>query len=139
MSKATNPRTHSDLVQDQDDANSSELHLGEPCWREEELEFSTRLTREDVAGLIEAMAESLKEGLFKVQKSDNQLILEAPRVVDLDVRAVRNTERSSFMFEVSWRNKPIEVPEEPSVPGNTGPGKTAKSGGADKKPAKRKK
>lgn len=136
MSKAANPKNHSDPVQDQDDDNKADLHFGEPCWQEEELEFATRLTREDVAGLIEAMAESLKEGLFKVQKSDNQLILQSPRVVDLEVRAVRSTERSSFMFEVSWRNKPIEVPEEPTAPAKKpAQPKAAKSG---KKPAKHK-
>lgn len=136
MSKATNPKNHSDLVQDQDDDNTTDLHFGEACWQEEELEFTTRLTREDVAGLIEAMAESLKEGLFKVQKSDNQLILQPPRVVDLEVHAVRNTERSSFMFEVSWRNKPIEVPEEPVASAeNPTPPKTPKAG---KKTAKHK-
>lgn len=136
MSKAANPNDHADLTQDQNDDNKTDLHLGEPCWQEEELEFSTRLTKEDVAGLIEAMAESLKEGLFKVQKSDSQLILQSPRVVDLEVRAARNSERSSFMFEVSWRNKPIEVSEEPTSPAESpDQDKTAKAG---KKPAKHK-
>ena len=78
-----------------------------------ELAFTTRLTREDVAGLIEAMAESLKEGVVKVQKSNTHLEFNVPRVIDLEVRATRDEESSSVIFEVSWRNKPIEVPEEP--------------------------
>ena len=52
-----------------------------------ELEFSTRLTREDAAGIIEALVEGLKEGLLKVQKSNEILELEVPRVIDLEIEA----------------------------------------------------
>ncbi|SHN63403.1 amphi-Trp domain-containing protein [Desulfovibrio litoralis] len=79
----------------------------------EQLNFTTRLTRDDVAGLIEAMAESIKEGHVKVQKSGEQLTLEAPRVIDFEVNASRSSERSSLVLEISWRNKPIEVPDCP--------------------------
>ena len=77
------------------------------------LEFATRLTREDVAGLIEALIEGLKDGMLKVQKSGETLELEVPRVVDLEIEAEINDERAEFEIEVSWRTNRAENPDTP--------------------------
>lgn len=79
----------------------------------QELTFTTRLTREDVAGIVEAMIEGLKEGLLKVQKSGESLELEVPRVVDLEVQASLSPERAVFDIEVSWRCNRPEIPDTP--------------------------
>lgn len=76
-----------------------------------ELEFSTRLTREDVAGLVEALIEGLKDGHLRVQKSDEVLELEVPRVVDLEIEAKIDDERAEFEIEVSWRTNRAENPD----------------------------
>lgn len=106
-----------------------------------ELEFTTRLTREDVAGLIEALIEGMKDGHLKVQKSSEVLELEVPRVVDLKIEAEIDEERAEFEIEVSWLTNragdPDTVPEEspateaPAAP----PASGAKKSGADKSPA----
>lgn len=84
-----------------------------------ELEFSTRLTREDVAGLIEALIEGLKDGCLKVQKSDDVLELDVPKVVDLKIEAEIDDERAEFEIEVSWltnrAGSPDTVPDESPV------------------------
>lgn len=84
-----------------------------------ELEFTTRLTREDVAGLIEALTEGLKDGHLKVQKCDDVLELAVPRVVDLKIEAEIDEERAEFEIEVSWltnrAGSPDTVPEENPV------------------------
>jgi len=77
------------------------------------LEFATRLTREDVAGLIEALVEDLKDGVLKVQKSGEALALEVPRVVNLAVGAAVGDERAEFSIEVSWRTNRAENPDAP--------------------------
>lgn len=79
------------------------------------LEFSTRLTREDVAGIVEALMEGLKDGVLKVQKSGETLELAVPRVVDLEIEAEIDDERAEFELEISWRThraEPDSVPEE---------------------------
>lgn len=96
----------------------------------------TRLTRADVAGLIEALVESLKEGTLKIQKSDDCRILEVPRVVDLLMEGDETGERSLFRLEVSWRTNPPEIPDEADMDccdskhsGSSGqPGKKTSSG-----------
>lgn len=78
-----------------------------------ELEFSTRLTREDVAGLIEALIEGLKDGRLKIQKSGESLELDVPRVIDLEIEASIDDERAEFEIEVSWRTNRAENPDDP--------------------------
>jgi hypothetical protein len=68
-----------------------------------EIEFATRLTRADVAGLIEALIEGLKDGKLKIKKSSEELELDVPRVVDLEIEASIDDERAEFEIEVSWR------------------------------------
>ncbi len=75
------------------------------------LEFTTRLTREDAAGVIEALIEGLKEGRLRVQKSGETLELEVPRVIDLEVEAEITPERAEFEIEVSWRPNREENPD----------------------------
>jgi amphi-Trp domain-containing protein len=75
------------------------------------LDFVTRLTREDVAGLVEALVEGLKDGVLKVQKSGETLALEVPRVVDLEIEAAISDERAEFAIEVSWRTNRAENPD----------------------------
>ncbi|MDL2316633.1 amphi-Trp domain-containing protein [Desulfovibrio sp. OttesenSCG-928-A18] len=106
---------------------------------ERELEFTTRLTREDVAGLVEALIEGLKDGHLRVQKSNEVLELEVPRVVDLEVEAKVSDERAKFEIEVSWRTNRAENPDLPTETGKkdsaapTGkqPGKSARKSAAD--------
>ena len=77
----------------------------------QKLEFVTRLTREDVAGLIEALVEGLKDGVLKVQKSGETLALDVPRVVDLEMGAAISDERAEFAINVSWRTNRAENPD----------------------------
>lgn len=79
---------------------------------QENITLCTRLTRADVAGLIEALVESLKEGTLKIQKSDDSRTLEVPRVVDLEVEGGEVGDRTVFRMEVSWRTNPPEIPDE---------------------------
>ncbi len=81
----------------------------------QKLSLSTRLTRDDVAGILEAIVESLKEGLLKVRKSDKTLELQVPKVVDLEIEAEQHGDKAEFEIEISWRIKPGEVPEEPAA------------------------
>ncbi len=77
------------------------------------VEFTTRLTREDVAGIIEALTEGLKEGVLKVHKSGETLALDVPRVVNLEIEASVDEERAKFEIEVSWRPHREENPDTP--------------------------
>ena len=90
------------------------------------LEFTTRLTREDVAGVIEALVEGLKDGHLKIHKSDEALELEVPRVIDLEVEAKVSEERAKFEIEVSWRTNRAENPDRPE---NDSPENTAGGSG----------
>lgn len=107
-----------------------------------ELIYTTRLTREDVAGVIEALIEGLKNGLLRVQKSDEMLELEVPRVVDLEVEAKIDDERAEFEIEVSWRTNRAENPDLPlekespdGTSPKTGAGKSAAGKGRKKSTA----
>ena len=115
---------------------------------EKKLKFTTRLTREDVAGVIEALVEGLKDGLLKIHKSDEVLELEVPRVVDLEVEAKVSDERAEFEIEVSWRTNREENPDLPSAdapkaatkkPAPKKKAATEKKPAAKKTPATRKK
>ena len=77
------------------------------------LAFTTRLTREDVAGVIEALVEGLKDGHLKIHKSNEALEMDVPRVIDLEVEAMLNDERATFAMEVSWRTNRAENPDRP--------------------------
>lgn len=92
-----------------------------------EIEFSTRLTREDVAGVIEALIEGLKDGKLQIKKSNEALELEVPRVVDLEVEASIDEERAEFEIEVSWRTNRAENPDLPLPNGDTDKGATEKN------------
>ena len=78
---------------------------------ERRLGFTTRLTREDVAGVIEALVEGLKDGRLKIHKSNEALELDVPRVIDLEVEATVCAERARFAIEVSWRTNRAENPD----------------------------
>jgi amphi-Trp domain-containing protein len=82
------------------------------------LEILTRLTREEVAGLVEGLLDGLKDGHFKMQKGGEQLELEVPRVVDMTIAAQSDEDRTAFSFDVSWRTHraetPDNVPDEPA-------------------------
>ena len=79
--------------------------------KERQIELHTRLTYSDVAGIIEALNEALKDGRLLIQKSDETLELPVPRVVDLDISAVEGEERTSFSLEISWRPNRPEIPD----------------------------
>ncbi|MDR3176449.1 MAG: amphi-Trp domain-containing protein [Desulfovibrio sp.] len=91
-----------------------------------ELEISTRLTREDVAGIVEDLIEGLKDGCLKVHKGGEYLQLDVPRVVDLKVESDTDEVRAGLRIEVSWRTgsraNPDNVPDEPPA---KAPGKGA--------------
>jgi hypothetical protein len=57
--------------------------------------------------------EGLKEGLLKVQKSDDTLEMEVPRVIDLDIKASIDDDNAVFCMEVSWRPNREENPDNP--------------------------
>jgi amphi-Trp domain-containing protein len=78
-----------------------------------ELEFTTRLTREEVAGWIEALIEDLKDGRLEVRKSDEVLMLDVPRVIDLEVEASIDDEKAEVEVEISWRTNRAENPDLP--------------------------
>jgi len=92
-------------------ASSLRAESEDDSMTKQKLEFVTRLTREDVAGLIEALVEGLKDGVLKVQKSGESLALEVPRVVDLEIGAVVSDERAEFSIDVSWRTNRAENPD----------------------------
>lgn len=102
-----------------------------------ELEFTTRLTREDVAGLVEALIEGLKDGRLKVQKSDDVLELDVPRVVDLKIEAEIDDERAEFEIEVSWMTNRADTDTVPDETPSGKPAKPAKKVAAGKTAAKR--
>ncbi|MDR2124926.1 MAG: amphi-Trp domain-containing protein [Desulfovibrio sp.] len=82
------------------------------------LEILTRLTREEVAGLVEGLLDGLKDGHFKIQKGGEQMELPVPRVVDMTIAAKSDEERTEFSIDVSWRThraeSPDNVPDEPA-------------------------
>ena len=103
---------------------------------EQSITLYTRLARADVAGLIEALADGLKEGVLTIQKSGSTLVMDVPKVIDYTVCGDRGGDRSSFTLEVSWRTKSLEVPDEqplaaaPATPGKiSGSRKAASSAG----------
>jgi amphi-Trp domain-containing protein len=77
--------------------------------------FTTRLTRDDVAGIMEAMMDGMREGHLKVQKSDETLEMAVPRVIDLEVRAALEKDRARCILEVSWRPNREENPDVPDM------------------------
>ncbi len=77
------------------------------------LTFSTRLNRADVSGILEALTDGLKEGVLHVQKSGESLEMQVPKVIDLEVKASLCDGLACLSIETSWREKPIEVQEEP--------------------------
>ena len=110
-----------------------------------EIEFATRLTRADVAGLIEALIEGLKDGKLKIKKSSEELELDVPRVVDLEIEASIDDERAEFEIEVSWRTNRAENPDLPLDKNDDGENDNAESAApkprgktAAKKPAAKK-
>jgi amphi-Trp domain-containing protein len=97
-----------------------------------ELELTTRLTREDVAGVMEALVEGLKDGKLKVKKSNEVLELDVPRVVDLEIKAEIDDEKATFAIEVSWRTNRAENPDnapDSEPPAKKAPGKKSNSAG----------
>ena len=77
------------------------------------IELSTRLTRADAAGVIEALIEGLKEGQLSIQKSTDNLEIPVPRVIDLDIRATQDEEKAGMVLEVSWRTNRPDIPDTP--------------------------
>jgi len=76
----------------------------------QKISLSTRLLCADAAGVVEALAEGLKERCLKVQKGDETLVLNPPEAVDVDVEAKVRDGRGKFMVEVSWR-----IPDDETV------------------------
>lgn len=78
---------------------------------EKKLEFTTRLTREDAAGIIEALVEGLKEGLLTVHKSGDTVTMDVPRVIDMEIEATYKPHKAKFELELSWRPNREENPD----------------------------
>lgn len=76
----------------------------------QKISLSTRLLCADAAGVVEALAEGLKERCLKVQKGDETLVLSPPEAVDVDVEAKVRDGRGKFMIEISWR-----IPDDETV------------------------
>ena len=87
------------------------------------LSLSTRLICADAAGVIDALAEGLKERCLRIQKGDETLVLEPTEAVDLEIEAKVKDGRAKIEVEISWRmpkpgpdsahnDEPAEDPEE---------------------------
>lgn len=81
---------------------------------DKKVELQTRLNREDVSGIFEALSEGLKEGILKVNKSGETLDLPVPCYVDLDIVASYSETRASFALDISWRPNKASVTDYPS-------------------------
>jgi amphi-Trp domain-containing protein len=73
--------------------------------------LQTRLSREDVAGLIEALLEGLKEGRINIPKSDASLCLDVPRVLNMALEGGLENDRTVFRMELSWLAERPDVPD----------------------------
>lgn len=76
----------------------------------QKISLSTRLLCADAAGVVEALAEGLKERCLKVQKGDETMVLSPPEAVDVDVEAKIRDGRGKFSLEISWR-----IPDDETV------------------------
>jgi amphi-Trp domain-containing protein len=76
----------------------------------QKISLSTRLLCADAAGVVEALAEGLKERCLKVQKGDETLVLSPPEAVDVDVEAKVRDGWGKFSIEISWR-----IPDDETV------------------------
>lgn len=74
------------------------------------ISLHTRLICADAAGVVEGLAEGLKERCLKIQKGDATLVLNPPEVVDIDVEARVRDGRGKFSLEISWR-----IPDDETV------------------------
>lgn len=77
------------------------------------IELNTRLSREDVAGILEAFSEGLKEGSLNVQKSSGFLKLDVPKFFDLEIKAMHDNDDASFQITGSWRTDRVGTIEDP--------------------------
>lgn len=69
----------------------------------EKLQLVTRLVCADAAGVIEALAEGLKERCLKIQKGDQTMVLNPPEAVDIELEAKIKEGRGKVSLEISWR------------------------------------
>lgn len=65
--------------------------------------LNTRLVCADAAGVIDALAEGLKERCLRLQKGDETLVLTPPEAVDLELEAKLKDGRGKITLEISWR------------------------------------
>lgn len=65
--------------------------------------LNTRLVCADAAGVIDALAEGLKERCLRIQKGDETLVLTPPEAVDLELEAKLKEGRGKIILEISWR------------------------------------
>lgn len=65
--------------------------------------LNTRLVCADAAGVIDALAEGLKERCLRIQKGDETLVLTPPEAVDLELEARLKDGRGKITLEISWR------------------------------------
>lgn len=73
----------------------------------DEIVLNTRLHKEDAAGIIEALAEALKEGHLDVKKSGESLKMDVPELISLDIEACKNSQKSFLSIKVSWDSQEI--------------------------------
>lgn len=78
---------------------------------ESHIALRTRLSREDVAGLIEALQESLEDGRVEIQKGGDSFCLDVPRVLDFEVEGGVEGGRAFFRMDLSWFTERPDVPD----------------------------
>lgn len=77
------------------------------------IKLETRLSHEDVAGMMDAFSDGLKDGLLKIKKGGDELELTVPRFVDFEVEAKYSPQKARFSVKVSWRPDKAEVDDYP--------------------------
>lgn len=101
----------------------------------EKLQLVTRLVCADAAGVIEALAEGLKERCLKIQKGDQTMVLNPPEAVDIELEAKIKEGRGKVSLEISWRVAEEDCPTDDAAADMHAEAKThKKKDKSDKKP-----
>jgi amphi-Trp domain-containing protein len=81
--------------------------------QKESLEFSANASTADVAGYLEALARSLREGRALIESGDKSLALELASPIKVELEAESDPEKGKGSIEISlsWRAAQESVPE----------------------------
>jgi amphi-Trp domain-containing protein len=59
--------------------------------------------RQEVAGYLEALLNSLRNGKIVVEQNGNFISLHLPEILEIEIEARQKKEKSSFTIEISWK------------------------------------